>query len=152
MYDNALEAVVLTGAQVRAYLEFSARYYRTHAPDAPVDPAKINVRGRPDFTYDTLSGVDYDIDVSRPAGERITRLEHAGAAVAPDARFLVAVNNYRRSGGGAFPGMGGTPVYGEGREIRELLIEWARARGVIDPADFFAANWRLVRDGVPLFA
>ncbi|GIJ44946.1 multifunctional 2',3'-cyclic-nucleotide 2'-phosphodiesterase/5'-nucleotidase/3'-nucleotidase [Virgisporangium aliadipatigenens] len=152
VYDNALEAVELTGAQVRAYLEYSARYYRTHAPGAPVDPATISVRGRPDFNYDTIDGIDYDIDISRPAGERITRLEHGGAAVAPDARFVVAVNNYRRSGGGAFPGMGGTPLYSAGREIRELLIDWARARGTIDPADFSAANWRLVRDGVPLFA
>jgi 2',3'-cyclic-nucleotide 2'-phosphodiesterase/3'-nucleotidase len=98
-----------------------------------------------------FSGVDYDIDISRPVGDRITRLEIAGAAVAPDAQFVVAVNNYRRSGGGNFPGIVKTQVYNAQQEIRQLLIDWAQARGEINPADFFVENWRLVRAGVPVF-
>jgi 2',3'-cyclic-nucleotide 2'-phosphodiesterase/3'-nucleotidase len=66
-------------------------------------------------------------------------------------RFVVALDNYRRSGGGGFPHVSGAPVvYNEQLEIRQLLIERAQADGVIDPADFFVENWRLVRDGVPL--
>ena len=76
IYDNTLEAVVLTGAEVRAYLEYSAKYFRTLAPGAPVDPATISDPAVPDYNYDMFSGVDYDIDISRPVGERITRLEH----------------------------------------------------------------------------
>ena len=44
-----------------------------------------------------------------------------------------------------------TQVYNAQQEIRQLLIDWAQARGVIDPADFFVQNWRLVRAGVPVF-
>jgi 2',3'-cyclic-nucleotide 2'-phosphodiesterase/3'-nucleotidase len=84
-------------------------------------------------------------------GDRITRLQIGGADVAADARFVVAVNNYRRSGGGNFPGIVKEQVYNAQQEIRQLLIDWAQARGVIDPADFFVANWRLVREGVPVF-
>jgi 2',3'-cyclic-nucleotide 2'-phosphodiesterase/3'-nucleotidase len=63
----------------------------------------------------------------------------------------VAVNNYRRSGGGGFPGISTAPVvYNEQQEIRQLLIDRAQADKVIDPAGFFDANWRLVRDGVPV--
>jgi 2',3'-cyclic-nucleotide 2'-phosphodiesterase/3'-nucleotidase len=150
IYDNTLEAVVLTGAEVRAYLEYSAKFFVTLAPGAAVDPATISDPSIPDYNYDVLSGVDYDIDISLPIGSRITRLQIGGADVAADARFVVAVNNYRRSGGGNFPGIVKTQVYNAQREIRQLLIDWAQAKGAINPADFFVANWRLVRAGVPV--
>ncbi|MDR7321881.1 MULTISPECIES: bifunctional metallophosphatase/5'-nucleotidase [Catenuloplanes] len=151
VFDNTLEAVELTGAEVRAYLEYSAKYFVTLAPGAPVDPATISDPAVPDYNYDILSGVDYDIDVAKPVGSRITRLERNGAPVADTDRFVVAVNNYRRSGGGNFPGITRTQVYNEQKEIRQLLIDWAQAKGTIDPADFFTPNWRLVRAGVPVF-
>ena len=44
-----------------------------------------------------------------------------------------------------------TQVYNAQQEIRQLLIDWAQAKGSIDPADFFVPNWRLVREGVPVF-
>ncbi|MFI5933133.1 bifunctional metallophosphatase/5'-nucleotidase [Actinoplanes sp. NPDC051494] len=151
IYDNTLEAVVLTGAEVKAYLEYSAKYFVTLPAGATPDPATISDPAVPDYNYDVFSGVDYDIDISRPVGARITRLEIAGVPVAADAQFVVAVNNYRRSGGGAFPGIVKTQVYNAQQEIRQLLIDWAQAKGAIDPADFFTPNWRLVRAGVPVF-
>ncbi|TCC00234.1 bifunctional metallophosphatase/5'-nucleotidase [Micromonospora zingiberis] len=153
VYDNTLEAVVLRGAEVRAYLEYSAKFFRTHAVGTPVDPDTISDPAVPDYNYDVFSGLDYDIDISRPVGQRITRLVLPGTdtPVGDDARFVVAVNNYRRSGGGNFPGIVKTQVYNAQQEIRQLLIDWAQERGVIDPADFFRPNWRLVRAGVPVF-
>ncbi|MET8255151.1 5'-nucleotidase C-terminal domain-containing protein [Micromonospora sp. NPDC005197] len=153
VFDNTLEAVVLSGAEVRAYLEYSAKYFRTLAPGAPVDPKQINDPSVPDYNYDALSGLDYDIDISKPVGQRITRLVLPGTdtPVADDAQFVMAVNNYRRSGGGNFPGIVKTQVYNAQQEIRQLLIDWAQAKGTINPADFFQPNWRLVREGVPVF-
>ncbi|MEU4773912.1 5'-nucleotidase C-terminal domain-containing protein [Micromonospora sp. NPDC023644] len=153
VFDNTLEAVVLSGAEVRTYLEYSAKYFRTLAPGAPVDPAAISDPAVPDYNYDVFSGLDYDIDIAKPVGQRITRLVLPGTdtPVADNAQFVVAVNNYRRSGGGNFPGIVKTQVYNEQQEIRQLLIDWAQARGTIDPADFYQPNWRLVREGVPVF-
>ncbi|WP_027344597.1 bifunctional metallophosphatase/5'-nucleotidase [Hamadaea tsunoensis] len=153
IYDNTLEAVPITGAEVKAYLEYSAKYFRTLAVGAAVDPEAINDPAVPDYNYDTLSGVDYDIDISKPVGQRITKLTHGGTdtPVADTDQFVIAVNNYRRSGGGNFPGVVKTQVYNEQKEIRQLLIDWAQAKGAIDPADFFVPNWRLVREGVPVF-
>ncbi|MFG1919812.1 bifunctional metallophosphatase/5'-nucleotidase [Micromonospora sp. NPDC048898] len=153
VYDNTLEAVVLSGAEVRAYLEYSAKFFRTLAPGAPVDPEQISDPAVPDYNYDVFSGVDYDIDIANPVGQRITRLVLAGTdtPVADNAQFVVAVNNYRRSGGGNFPGIVKTQVYNAQQEIRQLLIDWAQAKGTINPNDFFQPNWRLVREGVPVF-
>ncbi|WP_326563927.1 bifunctional metallophosphatase/5'-nucleotidase [Micromonospora peucetia] len=153
VFDNTLEAVVLSGAEVRAYLEYSAKYFPTLAPGAPVDPTAISDPAVPDYNYDVISGLDYDIDISKPVGQRVTRLVLSGTdtPVPDNAQFVVAVNNYRRSGGGNFPGIVKTQVYNEQQEIRQLLIDWAQARGTIDPADFYQPNWRLVREGVPVF-
>ncbi|MFI6738778.1 hypothetical protein ACIBI9_38140 [Nonomuraea sp. NPDC050451] len=67
-------------------------------------------------------------------------------------RRAVAINNYRQSGGGGFPHVTGAPVlYNAQVEIRQALIEYATAKGTIDPSGFDVQNWKLTRDGVPVF-
>src|SRR5690606_28202697 len=71
VYDNTLLAIRMTGAQIKEYLEYSAKYFNQLAPGAPVDPATLtNAGGTPDYNYDQLSGVTYDIDISKPVGQR----------------------------------------------------------------------------------
>ncbi|KAD3633164.1 bifunctional metallophosphatase/5'-nucleotidase [Arthrobacter yangruifuii] len=153
VFPNTLFGVEMTGAQVKEYLEYSAKYFTQSAPGAPVDPATLtNANGTPDYNYDMMSGVDYDIDISRPVGERIVNLSFNGAPVDPAQRFAVATNNYRQSGGGNFPHISTAPVLvNQQTEIRQLLIDYVVAQGTVDPADFADNNWRLVRDGVPVF-
>ncbi|MEU7833890.1 5'-nucleotidase C-terminal domain-containing protein [Nonomuraea sp. NPDC049129] len=153
VYDNTLLAVKLTGAQIKDYLEYSAKYFNQLAPGDPVDVAKLtNAGNTPDYNYDQLSGVSYDIDIAKPVGQRIANLTYEGAPVPADKEFVVAINNYRQSGGGGFPHVAGAPVlYNAQVEIRQALIDYATAKGTINPADFAAANWRLTRDGAPVF-
>lgn len=109
--------------------------------------------GTPDYNYDQLSGVTYDIDISKPVGQRIVNLAYQGQPVTADQQFVVAINNYRQSGGGGFPHVSTAPVvYNAQVEIRQALIEYAAATGTIDPASFAEPNWKLVRDGVPVFS
>lgn len=153
IYDNTLLASVLTGAQIVDYLEYSAKYFAEVDPAAPVAPASwTNNLGTPDYNYDQFSGIDYDVDISQPVGSRITNVTYAGAPVTPDQQFLVAVNNYRQSGGGGFPHIATAPVvYNAQVAIREAIVSYASDSGVIDPADFHVENWRLVRNGTPVF-
>ncbi|NUP67521.1 MAG: bifunctional metallophosphatase/5'-nucleotidase [Nonomuraea sp.] len=153
VYDNTLLAIKLTGAQIKDYLEYSARYFNQLNPGDPVDVAKLtNANNTPDYNYDQLSGVSYDVDVAKPAGQRIANLAFEGAPIPADKEFVVAINNYRQSGGGGFPHVTSAPVlYNAQVEIRQALIEYATAKGTINPADFAAANWKLTRDGTPLF-
>ncbi|MGW3455673.1 bifunctional metallophosphatase/5'-nucleotidase [Streptomyces albidoflavus] len=152
-FENTLEARVLTGAQLKEYLEFSARYYVRTVPGAPVDPAALtNADGIPDYNYDALSGVTYEVDVAQPAGSRIVGLAFEGEPVAADARFVLAVNNYRASGGGAFPHVASAEqVWADPEEIRNTIIEWVREKGTVDPAEFASVGWRLTREGEPVF-
>jgi len=153
VYDNTLVAKLLTGAQVRAYLEYSAEYFVQTAAGAPVDVDKLtNANGRPDYNYDYVSGVRYDIDIARPAGSRIKNLTFDGAPVDDAQQFVFAVNNYRANGGGAFPHVASAPeLWAESTEIRTRIAEWATAKGVLDPKDFASEDWRLTRDGTPVF-
>ncbi|CAL9408569.1 2',3'-cyclic-nucleotide 2'-phosphodiesterase_3'-nucleotidase [Streptomyces sp. enrichment culture] len=153
VYDNTLAAKLLTGAQVRAYLEYSAEYFVQTAAGAPVDVDKLtNANGRPDYNYDYVSGVRYDIDIAQPAGSRIKNLTFDGAPVDDAQQFVFAVNNYRANGGGAFPHVASAPeLWAESTEIRTRIAEWATAKGVLDPKDFASEDWRLTRDGTPVF-
>ncbi|MCC9196548.1 5'-nucleotidase C-terminal domain-containing protein [Arthrobacter sp. zg-Y820] len=153
VFPNTLFAVEMTGAEVKEYLEYSAKYFAQTAPDSPVDPETLtNAGGTPDYNYDMMSGVSYDIDISRPVGERILNLSYNGAPVEPGQRFAVATNNYRQSGGGNFPHIATAPVLlNQQTEIRQLLIDFVVAQGTVDPAAFAENNWRLVRNGVPVF-
>ncbi|WP_371529743.1 5'-nucleotidase C-terminal domain-containing protein [Streptomyces sp. NBC_01283] len=152
-FENTLEARLITGAQLKDYLEFSARYYVQTAAGAPVDPAKLtNAGNTPDYNYDALYGVTYEIDIAKPVGSRIAKLSFEGKELDPKAEFVLAVNNYRASGGGNFPHVpGAKQLWANSDEIRNTIIQWVRAKGTVDPGQFASVDWKLTRDGTPVF-
>ncbi|MEV0524620.1 5'-nucleotidase C-terminal domain-containing protein [Streptomyces sp. NPDC050439] len=152
-FENTLEARLITGAQLKEYLEYSARYYVQTAAGAPVDPAKLtNAGNTPDYNYDALYGVTYEIDIAKPAGSRIAKLSFEGKELDPKAEFVLAVNNYRASGGGNFPHVAGAKqLWANSDEIRNTIIQWVQAKGTVDPAQFASVDWKLTRDGTPVF-
>ncbi|MER5180762.1 5'-nucleotidase C-terminal domain-containing protein [Streptomyces sp. NPDC002896] len=153
VFENTLEARLMTGAQIRAYLEFSANYYVQTAAGADVDPAKLtNASGTPDYNYDVVSGLTYEIDIAKAAGSRVTNVQFEGAPLADDAQFVLAVNNYRANGGGNFPFVAAAKqLWANSDEIRNTMIAWVKEKGSIDPAEFASVDWKLTRDGVPVF-
>ncbi|GAA3055614.1 5'-nucleotidase C-terminal domain-containing protein [Streptomyces roseofulvus] len=152
-FENTLEARLMTGAQLKDYLEYSAKYYVQTPAGAPVDTAKLtNADNTPDYNYDAVYGLAYEIDIARPAGQRITGLTFEGKPLDPAAKFVLAVNNYRASGGGAFPHVAkAEQLWANSDEIRNTIIQWVQAKGTVDPARFASVDWKLTRDGVPVF-
>lgn len=139
-YDNTLRAVKISGAQLRGYLEQSARYFRLRADGTLDADAEI-----PGFNYDIVAGVNYTLDVSRPIGERVTQLAYDGRSVAATDTFTIALNNYRQTGGGGYAMLRGAPVvYDRQLEIRQLLMDEVRRRGTLRPSDYFHSNWKVV--------
>ena len=141
-YENTLRAVRISGAQLKQYLEHSARYFET-------DPVgRVSINRVPGYNYDIVSGARYDIDLRRPPGDRIQNLTVGGRAVAPGDGFTLAVNSHRQTGAGGYTMLRGAPVvYDKGENIRDLLIEEIRTRKVIDPGEYAAAEWRIVPEG-----
>lgn len=91
-YTNTLMGVNITGANLKEYMEWSAGYYNTYVPGDVTISFDENIRA---YNYDMFSGVNYDIDISKPAGERIVNLTLNGAAIDDEKVYKLAVNNYR---------------------------------------------------------
>ena len=92
-YDNSLYLVEMTGRQLRQFMEWNADYYNTW------QPGDLTISFNPErwgYTYNMLSGVRYEIDLSQPVGSRIRELrrESDGTPVKDDDRLVVAVNNH----------------------------------------------------------
>ena len=149
-----------------AYLECSARYFKQVTGAGPFAPDDVtNARhGRPPPNGTPglqlrhhgrarrAAGLRHRHRAGRP-GSRIKNLTYGGAAGRPGGQqFVIAINNYRQSGGGNFPGVTTAPVlYNAQVEIRQLLIDWVTAAGKIDALDRSPRyDWRLVANGSPV--
>ncbi|MFE9442856.1 bifunctional metallophosphatase/5'-nucleotidase [Streptomyces sp. NPDC006602] len=153
IYDNTLYGKKLTGAQLKDYLEYAAKYYHRVPTGTAVDTATLtNANSFWDYMYDTAAGVSYEIDIAQAEGSRIKNLTYDGKAVSDDQVFVVAVNNYRANGGSGYPHIAAADIaYSSTNEIRQLMIDYVMAKGALDPADFAATNWKLTQDGTPVF-
>jgi 2',3'-cyclic-nucleotide 2'-phosphodiesterase/3'-nucleotidase/5'-nucleotidase len=142
-FDNTLRAVRISGAQLKEYLEHCARDYRTD----PVGRISIN-DSVPGYDYDVIAGVNYDVDLRRPLGDRIRNLFFRRRPVTRTDSFTLAVNSHRQTGAGGYTMLRGAPVvYDRGENIRDLLVDEVRTRKVIDPAGYAAREWRIVPEG-----
>ncbi len=147
-YDNTLRAVRVSGAQLRAYLEHAARYYRSLDANGRAPLGGIVDPAIPGFNFDVVSGADYTIDLTQPVGGRITTLSVNGRAVTPTDTFTLALNNYRAGGGGGYAMLAGAPVIFEpASDIRQLVVDEVRrvaAEGKsLDPMAYTLRNWTL---------
>lgn len=148
-YDNVLRAVRINGRQLREFLEHSARYYRTLAPDGRAPTGGVVDQSVPGYNFDIVSGVDYTIDLTKPIGQRITALSYKGKPVADDDSFTMATNNYRLGGGGGYTMMPSLPVtYAKDVEIRQLLIDEVKRAGTLRSENYSRQNWKLVPSAV----
>ncbi|WP_318326867.1 5'-nucleotidase C-terminal domain-containing protein [Sulfitobacter sp. D35] len=111
-YHNQVWAVRVTGAQVRDWLERSARIFETLTP-GNADQLLVDTRV-PGFRFDTVHGLDYEIDPTRApafdhsgypvpgAPRRIRNLTFRGAPLDPAQDFVMATTHYRIGGGGGY--------------------------------------------------
>lgn len=143
-YENTLVGLRITGAQLKAYLEQSARYFTVDAAgNVGLNPAI------PGYNYDVLSGAEYAIDLRLPAGDRIRGLSVAGRPVQPGDQFTIALNSYRAAGGGGFGMFAGAPVvYGKGENIRELIVTDLRSRRILKAEDYATRSWRILPEEI----
>jgi len=141
VYENTLVVIEVTGRQLKEALEHSAKYFRGYEPGK--SPADLVDEKIPAYNFDIAEGVTYELNISKPIGQRIEKLQYQGKPVLPDQKFRLATNNYRVNGGGGYTMYKGAPVvYRSGEEIRELIIDWVERHRTIptEPTN----NWKIV--------
>jgi 2',3'-cyclic-nucleotide 2'-phosphodiesterase / 3'-nucleotidase len=141
VYENTLAVLEVTGAQLKDALEHSAKYFKAYVPGKPA--SDLVDEKIPAYNFDIAEGVNYDLDISKPVGQRIQNLTFHGQPVKPDQKFRLATNNYRVNGGGGYTMYKNAPVvYRSSEEIRELIIDWVEKHKVVptEPTN----NWKLI--------
>jgi len=140
-FPNTLCTLLLTGAEIRDWLDRAASSFHRIRPgvaDQPLcDPAF------PGHSVDTIAGLTYRIDPAAPplydaagaprpgAGPgRVRDLRHGDRPVDPEARFALAVTNYRAFGGGPYPALPPERLILASRtQVRDAVTRFIRAGG-----------------------
>ena len=149
VFDNTVFALVMTGADVKEWLEMSAGQFNQIDPSSKEQQNLINEEFRT-YNFDVIDGVTYDFDVTQPAkydydgktindsANRVVNLQYDGKPIDSKQKFLVVTNNYRASGD--FPGVrNATDSIDYAYENRQAIMDYMIDVGTIDPsAD---SNW-----------
>lgn len=171
VYENWMYTMDLTGAQVKDFLEVSYDGWMNQMQsaednliafsktpdgkmvfDARTNMPKTKVAS---YNYDSAAGIVYDVDVSKPAGSRITVKSMAdGSAFDPAKTYSVAINSYRAMGGGGLLEKGAKiPVAdllsmkyvtsATTKDLRFYLTEYIEKQtGALDPKPL--GNWKVI--------
>lgn len=104
-YENFLYVVWLTGKEIKDYLEMSYGRWTTQMTSPNDHLILLDQTGErilyPYYHFDSAAGIIYEVDVTKPIGQRVTIKRMAdGTPFCMEARYMVAMNSYRAHGGG----------------------------------------------------
>ena len=154
-FENQLFVVEMTGREIKDYLEFSYDDWINTVTRPGERLLKIEPRDDPrtgqrrwsfparTYNFDSAAGINYTVDVTKPAGERVAITSLAsGAPFDPAVRYRVAMTSYRASGGGgllprgAGINTGDEPerIVGKYPEVRTLIYDYIKEAGTVDTA------------------
>lgn len=138
-YDNTLYRLTVTGAELKKYMEWSVQCYHQWKP------GDINISFDPEYpsyVHDLFTGVEYEINLSKPAGERIENVVFRGRPLRDDDVLTLAVNNYRYSAALKTANL----VYGmrdweSSNSIRDMIVAYFGQHSPVAPET--DNNWRI---------
>lgn len=92
LYPNTLVGTKITGANMKKYMEWSASYYNTYKDGDVTISFDPDIRG---YNYDMFSGLTYEVNLSKPAGERVENILFNGKPLDDNRTYRLSLNNYR---------------------------------------------------------
>lgn len=150
LYPNTVYAVKVTGAEIKQWLEGSAKRFNQ------IDPAKTTdqqlLSSFPGYNFDMFTSPDvrYEIDVTKPEGQRIVNLQYKGQPIDAAASFIVATNNYRAASSSKsfnLPALDGrSTIYASPDANRDVVIEYIKTNKTITrAANGSERSWRFAK-------
>lgn len=161
-YENQLYVMRLTGEEVRRHLEMSYDLWMNTmtSPDDHLllldrrtygDAQRMGFKNF-SFNFDSAAGIDYTVDVTKPAGKKVTILRMSnGQPFNEKTWYKVAVNSYRGNGGGelltrgagiAKDSLESRIIWRSERDQRYYLAQEIRKAGIMDPQP--NNNWKVI--------
>ncbi len=152
LYSNTVNAVLVTGAEIKEWLEWSAGQFKQIDAASKEKQELINY-DFPTYNFDVIDGVTYQIDVAEPpkydatgvmkneSAKRIVNLQFEGKPIKADQKFVVATNNYRASSSKFANPDGKRIILASPDENRQVVIDYIRSFKTINPAA--DGNWSL---------
>ena len=161
-YENELYVMRLTGEEIRKHLEMSYDLW-VNTMKSPEDHLLLlTERTRDDqqrmgftnflFNFDSAAGIDYEVDVTKPNGEKVHILQMSNGEPFDEKKwYKVAINSYRANGGGELLTLGaGIPrdqlksrvIWRSDRDQRYYLMKEIEKTGVVDAKP--NNNWKFV--------
>ena len=148
-YDNTLRCINITGENLLKYMENNVRYYQTIIEGDVTISFNPKIRA---YSYDLLSGINFDIDISQPEGSRIKNATIKGKPVDKNAIYKLAVNNYRfgelvTNNWATYDDIYYNSDNDVTSTIRDFIIKYIEEElnGVIEPSCDY--NWKII--GLP---
>jgi 2',3'-cyclic-nucleotide 2'-phosphodiesterase/3'-nucleotidase len=166
-YENYLYTMALSGREIKGYLEYSYGNWMNEMKDendhlvrfAKDENGDIKFSSRyntPEteerfYNYSSAAGINYTVDVSKPAGDRISITSMSnGSAFYLDSTYTVAINSYRGSGGGGHLTRGaGIPkeelseriLTSSDKDFRYYMTNWIEEKKTINPE--IISTWKV---------
>ena len=172
-FENQLFVVKMTGKEIKDCLEYSYDQWINTISSAEEHLLKITDEPDPrtgqkrwsfvnrSYNFDSAGGLVYDVDVTKPSGERVIIISLAdGSPFDESAEYNVAMTSYRASGGGDILREGAgidtdriaDRVVEYYPEIRDILYDYLVRNGEIDPAKIgerqVIGEWKFVPESI----
>lgn len=160
-FENLLYTMKFSGKEIKDYLEFSySKWFDTmkNKRDHLLLFEKTMKRKKKIvgqfFNFSSAAGIDYQVDVSKEVGERVSIFKMSNGEAFSETKFYtVALNSYRGNGGGNHLTEGAKIPKNElasriltstEKDLRYYIIKWIEKKGVVTPKRF--ENWKVVPD------
>ena len=159
-YENMLYTMELTGKEIKGFLEESYAIWTNQMKSADDHVLLLTERKdgngytftNPSFNFDSAAGIIYTVDVTKPAGQKVSIQSLAnGEPFDLNRTYRVALNSYRGNGGGELLTKGaGIPqdqlkdriISATEKDLRYYMIQYIREKKTLSPLPL--NQWKMI--------
>ena len=163
-FENKLYTMRLKGSEIRKHLEMSYDLWVNTMKTPDDHLLLINKQTRGDqqrmgfinytFNFDSAAGIDYEVDVTKPNGQKVRILRMSDGKPFDENRwYKVVLNSYRGNGGGELltrgagipkDSLNGRILTQSDLDLRYYIMKEIERQGVMSPKA--NNNWKFVPD------
>jgi len=165
-FENLLYTMKMSGQEIHDLLEYSYGQWFNQMKNADDNLLNFNrnekgdlimANGKPQlavayYNFTSAAGINYTVDVSKPAGQRISITSMAdGKAFKLRKKYTVAINSYQGNGGGGLLTLGakipkdeitGRIINSTPKDLRYYLMKWIEDKKTVNPKAL--NNWSVI--------